>query len=138
MPRIDPSAAAQRWAQGASGASTRYVEGVANVRESPGKKAAAKVDKYRAGVQNGIQKWQSRVAAVTLTDWQNSVASKGASRYSQGVVEAEGKMAQFNAQFYPFLQSVEAQLANMPDTTLEQRAEKAKQAALMIAKFQRR
>ena len=138
MPRVSPGDAAKRWSSGASGAGTRYSEGVRNVTTAPGAKAAAKVDKYRQGVTNSVEKWRTRTAGVSLSDWQEAAANKGASRYSEGVAQAEGKMAAFNQQFYPFLETVERELAAMPDLTLEQRAEKAKQAALKIAKFQRR
>ena len=138
MPKVDAATAAKRWAEGASAASSRYTEGVMSVKTAPGQAAAAKVQKYQLGVQNNVAKWQARTAAVTLGAWQQAVSEKGASRYSQGVSQAEGKMAAFTTQFFPFLAGVEQQLKAMPDTTLEQRAEKAKQAALMIAKFQRR
>ena len=138
MPKISPADAAARWAQGAAGASTRYVEGAMSVTAAPGAKAAAKKEKYRLGVTQAVDKWASKVASVPLQSWQAAVAEKGASRYSQGVAGAETKMASFNQQFFPFLQGVQNTLAAMPDMTLEQRAEKAKQAALLIAKFQRR
>lgn len=123
--RQNPEQAAALWAQRLSGAGERITQGVNRVTEAPGAKAAQKKQKYLAGVQASADKWATRVAAVSLPDWQRAMTEVGIQRISQGAQAKVGKYADFARDFFPHLEAGLAKLANMPDSTQEERIMKS-------------
>ena len=137
MARLTPEEAAAKWAQRTAAASSDYAEGVERVTQAPGAKAAAKRQKWEAGIRDSAGKWERRVGSVSLEDWKQSVRDKGAARFAQGASAAEGKMAEFQREFQPHSDRVAERAAQMPDATLEDRIAKANFVMRENAKFQR-
>lgn len=106
----DPSAIAQRWAQQLGQAGPKITEGVQSVTVAPGQAAARQKSAYINGVTAAQDKWASRVAAVTLSDWQQAMVAKGAPRISQGAQAAQPKFAAFMGKLLPYIDSQRASL----------------------------
>lgn len=138
MARLTPEQIAQKAVSRASAAAADYERGIMSVTKAPGQSAAEKADKWAAGVQKAIadKSFATGAARVSLSDWQNAVASKSG-RYAQGVAAAQNKIADFHREFQPFVQSVQAKVNAMPDTTPEQRLQRMLVNAQEMAKFRR-
>ena len=137
MARLTPEEAAAKWASRTGAAQGDYTAGVERVTEAPGRKAAAKRQKWEAGIRDSAAKWENRVASVSLEDWKQSVRDKGAARFAQGAQAAEGKMAEFQREFQPFQDRIMERANSMPDNTLEDRIAKANFIMRETAKYQR-
>lgn len=114
-----------------------YVEGVQDVKDAPGKKAARKKDKYKANVNAAVDKWAENVEAVSLDEWQRAASGKGAERFAPGIEAARDKISAFHAEFQPFVAQVKAELDAMPDATPEQRKQKMLANVEKMSKFKR-
>lgn len=132
-----PDQVAAKWAQNL-GASTQYITaGVNAVTEAPGQKAARQVDAWIQGVQASRAKWQSRVASVSLSEWQQAMINKGVPRVASGAQAAQPKMAAFLNEFLPFQERVTAQVRSMPKGGLEAGINRAIAQIRGTAQFQR-
>lgn len=138
MARIDPQAAAAKWAARAAAAQGDYTAGVQSVSVSPGAAAAAKADKWLASVQQAKEKFKAGAARTSLSDWQQAAVQKGGPRYATGVQAAQPKMAAFTAEFFPFLDAVTQKVKAMPDTNPEQRIARMVEQVRSTAQFRRR
>lgn len=125
MARVNPQEYADKWASRTSAASVDYAKGVRAVTQAPGAKAAAKQADYLAGVQANADKWKRKVGAVTLTDWQEMAATKGAANLATGVQAAKPKMTQAAAKLLTTVDQVRATVKAMPGGTLENRLARA-------------
>lgn len=135
--RKSPSEATSKWVE-KLGQSTQEMErGVDRVTEAPGLAAAAQVQKYIQGVQEKVNKWRTNVSRVSLQDWQQSMKSLGIPRVAQGAQEKKGKMEAFQAEFFPYLDRVLAQVNSMPTTTKAQRIQKAVRTMELTGQFRR-
>lgn len=121
MTTMSASEVADKYVKKASAAVGEYKRGINAVTEAPGKKAAAAKEKMRAKILKSIDDgvWEKKVAAVSLEEWKDKTASKGADRYPSGVVAAKGKMNKFMDRFLPHLKTVQGELKGMPDLDLE-------------------
>ena len=139
MARVSPQEFAEKWARRTAAATNDYSNGIRRVREAPGQKAAAKADKYLSGVQQSHAegKWQARVAAVSLGDWQKAAVEKGAGRISAGVTAAQGDMQRFGQQLLSHVDSVQAEVHAMPDNTLEERIARMVHSTRRMSEFRR-
>lgn len=128
MPKqLDPTIVANRWAQNLAGASQKIAQGVAAVTDAPGAKAAAAADLWQTRVSSADSKsrYTNNVGKVSLTDWKQSMTSKGIPRISQGANDAKPKFTAFLQQFLPFVSNVAAQVHTMPKATLDDRINRA-------------
>ena len=121
MAKVTPQEAAEKWNRRTKGATADYTRGVQRVTEAPGAKAAQQADRYAAGVAEAVAsgKWQERVGAVTLTDWQAKAVNKGAPRIAAGVEEATTDMAKFMGELLPHIDGGKAQVDAMPKNNIE-------------------
>lgn len=128
---------AAKWAQRAQGATQALQDGINNVQTAPGQLAAAKQDKMLANLTQAITsgKWAANVSAITLADWKNAMLTKGVQRYGAGVAAAQPKMLAFMQKLLPFQQSILAQMATMPDLTLQDNINRAVFMMTEMAKF---
>jgi len=119
--RLTPEQLAAKWGNRLKGASEDIRQGVERVQEAPGRKAAAKVDKWVARLTDPAtrRKWQNRVGAVSVDDWKNAIISKGIPRIAQGVDAAQPKMVRFAEQLIPYQNNLLTEIERMPDITLE-------------------
>lgn len=125
MPRrTDANTAADYWAQGLANAGTKIAAGIDRVSTAPGVKAAAKKDKYVAGVNASQDLWARRVAAVSLGEWQQR-AKAGTGRIAEGANAKKDKYANSVQAVFAHMDSVLSRVDSMPDNTLEQRIQKS-------------
>lgn len=125
MARVTAEQAARKWAQRTAAATEDYRQGVQRVTQAPGQAAAAKVDTYRDRTMQAVNKWQRKVAAVPLGDWQQMTMTKGAANIATGVQAAQPKMANAMSKVLSDVDAVVAQVKSMPNTTLDQRIARA-------------
>jgi hypothetical protein len=121
MPKMTPQEAAQKWAQRTTAAVPEYTTGIGRVTESPTEKAAAAADKMLAKIMESIQsgRWAAGLRKVSLTDWKDAATTKGAPRIAAGVQGAISKQANYYTELWPFLTTLQAEIAAMPNLTLE-------------------
>lgn len=121
MARASASEVAEKWANRLSGATAEITKGVNAVTESPTAKAAAKQQKMLQNLTQAVNsgKWASRLQSVTLADWKKATIEKGVNRIPGGAQAAKGKMQAFMSQLLPYQESLQSQIENMPDLTLE-------------------
>lgn len=132
-----PAQVSAKWAQRAQGATQALQDGINNVQSAPGVAAAAKQDKMLANLTAAVTsgKWAANVSAVTLTDWKNAMLTKGVQRYGAGISAAQPKFQAFMTKLLPFQQNIQAQLASMPDITLQDNINRAIFMMTEMAKF---
>lgn len=119
--RVDAETYAARWGTGLKGSVERIREGVEAVTVSPGVSAAKSADKWHAAISKLAtkDKWARRIGAMPLLDWQRAMIQKGVNRIAIGVDEAQPKMVAYGEKLIPHQNALLADLANMPDLTLE-------------------
>lgn len=137
MAKLSPAEQAAKWAARTSAASGDYAEGVNRVTRSPGQAAAAKADKWEAGVMASRAKWRSRVGSVSLEEWKERTSGIGAQRFAGGVQASTSKMEKFVSEFQPFQDRVTEAVRGMPDTTPEQRINRAVEQMRRTAAFRK-
>jgi len=127
MARLTPEEFGAKWATRTAAATSDYQAGVQRVQTAPGQLAAAKEQKYQAGVAQAVAtgKWRRNVGAVSLQQWQDAALNKGAQRLATGAQAAQSKMAAAGARILPMIDAVKAEVDRMPDNTLEDRIAKA-------------
>lgn len=131
-----PQEASAAWAQRLAGSTDRINRGVQGVTTAPGQAAARQKAVWAQNVQAAQDKWASRVASVSLPDWQQAMATKGVPRIAQGAQAAQPKMEAFMGQLLPHIQ---AGLGSLPARgTLDQNIGRATQWIRHMSNFQRR
>lgn len=111
--------------------------GVSRVTEAPGRKAAAKKQKWIARLSDPAtqEKWARRVAAVTVDEWKDSMLNKGINRVAAGIDGAKSKVIAFAEAMIPHQNSGLTELSGMPDLTLEDSVNRASFWIRHMAKF---
>jgi len=139
MPRVTPEEGARKLIDRARAAAPHIAEQVRKVTVSPTEAAAEKVEKMRTNFLRAIDdgKVERGLRRVSLSDWQSAMINKGVPRITQGLEQAEGKIVDFNRQFYPHLERVQAEVDAMPDTTLEDNIARAVHNIRRNAEFKR-
>ena len=137
MAKVNPSQAASKWSRRLSAATEDIRAGIESVTESPGKKAAAKRQKWETGVRNAADKWQRNVGNVTVDEWKQKALNVGLPRIAQGAQANEDKFESFAAEFFPHLDRGVAQIKNMPDVTMEDRINRSVAMMRHNASFRR-
>ena len=137
MANKTPAQVAAKWASRAQGATQALQDGINNVQSAPGALAAAKQDKMLANLTASVLsgKWAQNVSAITLQQWKDAMLTKGVQRYGAGVAAALPKMQAFMTKLLPFQQNIQAQLASMPDLTLQDNINRAVYMMTEMAKF---
>lgn len=135
--RVTAQQATSKWTSRLQGATQEMTQGVQRVTTAPGTAAAAKYDKWLAGIQANAQKWRRNVAAVPLQAWQSSMINIGIPRVGQGAQAKAGKYEAFANDFYPFLQQQMVKVNAMPDNTFEARLQKAQAMAIALHAYKR-
>lgn len=138
--RIDSTEALRRWQKNTADSGESYKNGVQSVTESPTEKAAAKKEKYERGVREAVSsgRWERGLQKVTLQQWKEAAANKGARRLADGVKEGAGKMQRHLAEFTPFLQRITDEVNAMPNDTPQQRIERMVRQAQLTAEYRNR
>lgn len=123
--RVSPQDATTKWVNRLSGATQEITAGINRVTEAPGARAAAKKQKWIQAVQASQDKWERNVRAVSLEKWKDLFLKVGVPRIAQGAQAKQSKFTEFANQFFPYLEQGVQKVANMPDTTFEDRIQKA-------------
>lgn len=112
---------ADKWAKRTVAAIPDTQKGVDNVTVAPTQLAAAKQDKWLAGITAAAQtgKWKSKLEKVSLEDWKTKTKQKIGERMSGGVNASIGKRERFDQANIQVLNEILPKVANMPDLTLE-------------------
>jgi len=129
-----PAAWLAKWGANLNAATAAYKTGVMSVQTAPGQAAAAKQDKYQAGLMAAITsgKWARNTAAVSLGDWQSATTTKGVANLPSGIAQAQKtKTAAITKMLADTAAAVQA-VSSMPTDTLQQRI--AKSQAYMLAR----
>lgn len=138
MPVRSTSAqAVEKWLTNLGSAGPRMQSGAMSVTVAPGQAAAAAADKWLARVTQAKAKFASRVASVSLQDWQNSYINVGIPRVAQGAQAKQAKFSAFFDQFLPYLNTGLQTIDKMPNTTLEDGIARATAMIRYNAKFKR-
>lgn len=120
---LNPAQVAADWVRGMQNAQEKYVRGVRGVTQAPTAKAAANAQKMvrnlKAVVDDGS--YQSRCNAVSLADWQNAAADKGAGRLAEGAEKARPKMDRFFQVQLPTTLRIAEAVRAMPNNTEAER-----------------
>lgn len=101
-----PSAAeaAAKWATALPAAQQRYIDGVNAVNVSPGQLAARAAPLWAANTAAAQSKFAKNSASVTLQEWQQATATKGAQRLSSGAQAAQSKVEATFSKLFPAIQ----------------------------------
>ncbi len=135
--RVDAATASAKWLSHLSQATPEITAGVNRVTKAPGAAAAAQSQKWLARVTAAQAKWASRVGAVSLASWQQSMINVGIPRVAQGAQQKQDKFTTFMNQFLPFLQTGVTKIEQMPSTTLEDNINRATAMIRYNATFKR-
>lgn len=121
------SEVADKWATNLGNAQTSMTNGVNRVTTPPGQAAAAKRQKWVAAITAPAtqDKWARKVAAVPLQTWKDSMTNIGIPRAAQGAQQKKPKFQAAMASLLPFIDQVAAQVRAMPDTTPNDREQRA-------------
>ena len=113
--------------------------GIERVTVAPGKKAAAKEDKMKAGIIESIESghWAARVASVSLEEWQSKMINKGLGRVAQGIDQAKDKTIAFAEQLLPHIDKVVAEVEKLPDLTIDDSIARVTTFMRGMSKFKR-
>lgn len=130
---VTASAAAAKWQTNLSASTQRITDGVNAVTTAPGLAAARQADVWLANLQASASKWKSKVAAVSLQDWQQAMTTKGVPRIASGAQAAQPKMESFLNKFLPHVYAGKAGLP--PRGNLEQNINRMVQMVRHNAKF---
>lgn len=119
MARVTPDQGAAKWASRLSGATQDITQGVNAVTEAPGLAAARSKALWLQQVTASADKWARRVSAVSLSEWQSSMITKGVPRIASGAQAAIPKMTSFLADFLPYVDQGVQALKSMPKGGVE-------------------
>lgn len=121
MAKVNAKEYAEKWARRLKGSTEDIRRGVQKVTVAPGKMAAQAKEllkqKLIEAIDNGL--WETRVAGVSLEEWQEAILNKGVNRIGAGV---DGAMVKQEAMAEKLLADVDAvarEVHTMPKGTLE-------------------
>lgn len=116
----DAATVADRWAQSASQAQTRFTEGVQSTQVDPTALAIAQqaklVTNFNQAVSNG--RWQRALQRSGKQGWQAATVAK-AQNYSTGVQASRSKYAEAIAPVLAIEAQLQSQIQSMPKATLQ-------------------
>ena len=111
---ITPDQATAKWLQRLSASTQQITDGVNAVTVAPGAKAAAAASLWAQRVAASQPKWATRVGAVSLQSWQQSMITVGIPRVATGAQAKQGKVLSFMQQWLPYEQAAQAKVQAMP------------------------
>lgn len=105
-----PQDIAANWASRLAQSGDKITKGVQAVTVAPGQAAARQADVWANNTVASKDKWRSRVANVTLQEWQAAIVNKGVPRIASGAQASQGKFADFMTRLLPHIDSVKGTL----------------------------
>ena len=140
MARVTADEFVEKHARRLKGATEDMRRGIERVTTSPTAQAANKKDKMRSNINASIDsgKWERGLRRVSLEEWKSKMTNKGLGRVATGIDEAAPKVRAFAAEVLPFIDSLQATVQKLPDTTLEDNINRMTTFVRGMAKFQRK
>ena len=122
---------ADRWSSGITGASERIKDGVNSVTEAPGQLAADKAELWLQRVTASAQKYKTNVAAVSLSEWKESMVKKGIPAIANSVGIAKPKVVKAANDLIPV---INAAMDTLParGATLDQNLQRVRHMATAL------
>ena len=130
---LTPQQISQKWLTNFQNASTAMTDGVNSVQTAPGQLAAAQSALWLQRLQQSQTKWSTRVAAVSLQQWQQAMITLGIPRAQQGASQKQSRYTAFITEYMAFLQGAVGQVRSMPKGTLAQSI--ARSSAMITASY---
>lgn len=119
MPRQPADKIAKKMVDNASRSTEAYKDGVLSPKRGPASSALAAADKRAEAVRKAEENrtWEKSMSTVTDQYVSQRAAEVGAPRYASGVTAAKPKIEKFWRSWHPILESIEAEVQAMPDTS---------------------
>lgn len=114
-----PAQVAEKWSRNLANAGQSYKDGVMAVTTAPGELAAQAQDRMLARIQESVNsgKYARNARAVTLTQWQQKAAGRGAANLAAGATAAKADVQTFMQNWLPIMDQVSQQVQSMPKGT---------------------
>lgn len=114
----DLATTVSRWTQSASGAQTRFTEGVQSTTKDPTALAVAAQAKLTAGFNDAVNsgRWARNLQAVGGAGWKAATVAK-ANNYSTGISAGTPKFQAAMQTWLPIIQSAAQQVQSMPNNS---------------------
>lgn len=121
MARKTPQAQAALWKSRFAASAPAYTAGVMAVTEAPGIRAARAQELMKQKVIESIDsgRYAAAVSSISLNDWQQAAAKKGAQRLTSGAESGAQKYQQYAMDVAPVLEAVSQTVKSMPKGTTE-------------------
>lgn len=119
MPRLSAEKITKKQVENASRSTESYKDGVMNPRRGAATAALAAAPKRAEAVRISEENkdWEKSMAKVSDDYVKKRAVEIGAPRYAPGIKGAEEKTLKFWRGFKPILDTIEAEVAAMPDVT---------------------
>ena len=139
MAKLTPDQFAEKHARRLKGAIEDMRAGVERVTASPTAAAAAKKEKFRAGINASIDsgKWEQGLKRVSLEEWKRKMVEKGLGRVAAGIDAAKDKVIDFAAELLPYQDRLKGEVEGMPDISLEDNINRMTTWIRGMSKFKR-
>jgi len=137
MAEMNPDDIASKQVRNTSNAVDDFRSGVDRVDEAPTRRAAAAIDKMRAGFEEAARsgKIQNRLNAVSLDAWKQRTLDKS-DRIAPGVEAAQQDIAAFHRQRQQFQNNINRELDQIPSDSLQNNIRRMTTQVQRMAKFQ--
>lgn len=137
MVKLTPQQAAEKLKTRIQQSGTAYQQGIQNVTTNPAEQAIAAKQKWEAGIQDAIanDRYAKGLANVTLQGWKQNAINYGVPRYTGSGDKAAVNYQAFAERFYPFLQQVQQEVANMPNLTFQDNLQRMITNATRLREF---
>ncbi len=121
MAKVNAQQWLEKWGRRLNAAGTDIANGVDNVKEAPGAKAAAAQELMLARLIESIQSgvWAKNVSAVSLEDWKTAMKKKAIPRISQGVTSAQAKKGAIINELLKAVDNAAAEANALPKGSIE-------------------
>lgn len=115
----NPAAILAKWKRNAAAGVEDFKSGVKAVTTSPTAKAAQQADKYLRNIQEAVTsgRYAASLNAVSLADWQQATADKGARNYATGISSISPRAQRAMADQQAAAEQIKQQIAQMPNGT---------------------
>ena len=139
MPKLSPQEAADKQVRNIKASIEQIKASINKVTENPCALAAAQEDKMLAKITESITsgKWARSLRRVSLTDWKTAFITKGVSRIGTGAEAAKPKLIKFYTEFFPYLETVQAETKVMPNLNIDDAIAIAAHNIRRISEFKR-
>ena len=119
--KLTAEEAQEKHARRLKGSVSDIVKGIEKVTVSPTAKAAEKIDKMKAHLDEAFAsgKVERALKRVSLDEWKSKAAKKIPSRLGAGIDEAKDKMTDFFSKLFAHQNSGLPKIKEMPDLTKE-------------------